>query len=145
MILGIRIDRRLISAVGLESETFTFQESRYSSPHRQSLIDYFRRLLDQARPTAVYYYMPSTGATAAAQTAACMEAAAQEARIPLRRVTKADLSRGFGWNPFRTRAELATHLTQLWPGIDDAKRERRASLAEATAVVGDVREFFLSP
>lgn len=146
MILGLKVGRRVLAAVALDDESFVFQHSRYA-PSRTSTIQsgltrYFSHLLEQVKPSAVYYYGSTAPQTLTEDIIKLLVTTAGSRGIPAKPLTKLDVFGSFGIQPFRTRQELRDHLAHLWPAIGESKPVRQAALAEAaaTALVGEFRQ-----
>ena len=145
MILGLKLGRRLIAACGLAEEEFRFRDSRYIGSRRrlaETVPVYFRRLIEQSRPRAIYAYAPSVTESSTEAVVALLETEAAKAGIAVKRLTKPDIFGSFGLVPFRTRGELRTTLLHLWPQLSEHPDVRQIPLAEAAAaaLVGDLRE-----
>ena len=146
MILGLRIGRRLLAAVTLDHEAFMFYEARYVASRTTTsdpgMTRYFTRLLEQFKPTAVYFYAPAGTGTTAEQLVAGLEQTAAHAGVPVKRLAKADLFTSATLVPARTRRELREQLSDLWPVLSEGKLHRQTVLAEAaaSALVGELRQ-----
>lgn len=145
MILGLKLGRRLIAAVGLSDEAFSFRDSRYIGSRRElaaTVPAYFRRLLEQSRPRTIYAYAPSAPDSSTEDVVALLEAEAAKMGVTVKRLTKSDMLGSFGLVPLRTRSELRTVLLHLWPQLSENPELRQVPLAEAAAaaLIGDLRE-----
>jgi hypothetical protein len=143
MILGLRLDRRLVASVALEDEEFVFSDSRFV-PSRLILATalgrYFKTILEQLKPVAIYYYVPDGPGAVTALVLKTLDLEAGHAGVPLKPVSRMDLFGSFGVLPLRTRRELRAVLEELWPGLSQGMPHRQLALAEAaaTALVGDM-------
>lgn len=145
MILGVKLDRRLIAIVGLQDEQFVFSDSRFV-PARAVLsvavARYFQRLLEQFRPAAVHYYAPDDPGTVTAAAVKALDTEAGRAGVPMKPLSRFDLFSSVGILPLRTRQDLRACVANLWPGLAEGKPHRQTALAEAAtaALVGDLRQ-----
>lgn len=144
MILGLKFDRRLIAAVGLESEQFVFRDSRFV-PSMQARLGaamnrYLRHVLDQVKPVAIYYYAPTESGAHTAELVTVLERAAADLGVPAKPLSRTDVFGSFGVLPLQTRQELRTLVEAFWPALTEGKTARQVVLAEAAAValVGDL-------
>src|SRR5689334_883627 len=145
MILGLKLGRRLMAACGLEDEQFAFHDSRFvprSVAPNPALARYFRQVIAQVRPTAIYYYAPTGQQTLTEALVNVLVTTAGEMGIPAKPLSKSDVFGSFGVLPLRTRRELREHLQHLWPVLAQGKVHRQVALAEAAtaALVGDLRQ-----
>jgi hypothetical protein len=146
MILGLKFDRRLIAAAGLNGEQFVFGDSRFV-PSRQAALStaisrYLRNVLDQVKPVAIYYYAPPQSGTFTAELVTILEHEAAHVGVPVKSLSHTDVFGSFGVLPLRTRRALRAHLEAFWPALTEGKPSRQLVLAEAAAValVGDLRQ-----
>ena len=148
MILGFKLGRRLLAAVGLDAEQFGFVDSRYVG-RRQTLTEtasaYFHRVIDQARPSVIYVYAPTAPDEPESLTKALvgvLETEAGRVGVPVKELERADLFGSFGLVALRTRPQLFDVMSAIWPALSEAKKERQLILAEAgaAALVGDIRQ-----
>jgi len=150
MILGVKIGRRLTAIAGLEGELFTFRDSRYAIKRRDVQVEafeqYVRRVLDQVRPIAVYYYAPTAPETLAGDLVRRLELQAARTGIAVRPLTRADVFGSFGLLPLRTRRELREVMTAIWPELATAVIGRQEALAEAgaAALIGELQQIWPS-
>lgn len=147
MTLAFRLGGRMIAACGLADETFEFFDSRYlgrRSEFPSSIPSYLARLLDQARPAAVYVYAPTAfeSSSATDELLKMLEAAASRIGLSVKRLERSELFTRFGLQPLRTRAQLLESIRHLWPDLRTIHASRQLALAEAAAavLVGDLRE-----
>lgn len=150
MTLGIKIGRRLTAIAGLDGERFAFRDSRYAIKRREVQIEaftqYIARVIEQVRPTAVYFYAPTAPETLASELARTLEAQAAKAGIPVRSLSRADVFGSFGVLPLRTRRELREVITAIWPELATALISRQEALAEAAAaaLIGELQQVWPS-
>jgi hypothetical protein len=144
MTLGIRLGRRLLAVTAFADERFEFHDSRFVPSRKASLTTgvsgYFRRVFDQARPTAVYYFAPTGPNTVTDGLIRLLEAEAAAHGVAVKRLTRSDIFDTFGAAPLRTRQALRDQMHQLWPGLREVANGRQLVMAEAAAValVGDL-------
>lgn len=144
MILAFKLSRRLLASVGFRGEEFCLADTRYIGPRATfpRLSPYFRRLIEQAQPRAIYIYAPGPSGSAVDDLLKVLEAEAAGMGILVRRLSKSDIFTAFGLLPLRNRQELSTLIQQIWPAMPVAEGERGTPLAEAAAaaLVGDLRD-----
>lgn len=146
MILGLKFDRRLTAAVGLEGEQVVFADSRFV-PVRQAGVStgmsrYLRHVLNQVRPSAIFYFAPHDSGPFTTELVRILEREAADLGVPAKPLSRADVFGSFGVLPVRTRRELRTLLEAFWPALTEAKPARQLVMAEAAAValVGDLHQ-----
>jgi hypothetical protein len=144
MILAFKLSRRLLASVGFRGEEFCLADTRYIGPRSTftRLSPYFRRLIEQAQPKAIFIYAPGPTGSAVDELLKVLEAEAAGMGILIRRLTKQDIYSAFGLLPLRTRQEMFAVMQQIWPAMPVAEGERGTPLAEAAAaaLVGDLRD-----
>jgi hypothetical protein len=146
MILGLKFDRRLVAAAGLEGEQFVFGDSRFV-PSRQAGLSaamsrYLRQVLEQVKPAAIYYYAPQESGAFTTELVTILEREAANLGVPAKPLSKTDVFGSFGVLPLRTRRDLRALLEAFWPALTEGKPSRQVVLAEAAAValVGDLHQ-----
>ena len=143
MILGLKLSRRLIAAVGLDEEAFTFSDSRFvpsRSAELAAIGRYFHTLLTQTHPASVYVYSPEGAGRTTDILRDALEQAAGALGIPVKPLGRLAIFGSFGIAPVRTRRELREVLLPLWPALTEGKTQRQTALAEAAAaaLIGQV-------
>lgn len=145
MILGLKLGRRLLAAVGFANDTFVFRDSRYVGARRtlaRAIPTYLRQLFEQTSPSVIYVFAPSQGESTTEQLVRLLEDEAAARSIAVKTLSKMDLHGAFGLLPIKSRAELLQAMTSLWPELANEPDARKTPLAEAgaAALVGDLRE-----
>ena len=147
MTLAFRLGGRMIAACGLAEETFDFYDTRYlgrRTDYPGAIPTYLARLLDQAKPAAVYVYAPTPAESSSAtdELLKMLETAASAIGLPVKRLERSELFTGFGLQPLRSRAQLLESIRHVWPDLRTLHDSRQLALAEAAAavLVGDLRE-----
>ena len=151
MTLGFKLGRRLLAAVAVDGEDITFCDSRFVAPRRDRLErgipKYLDRVLSQIKPSAVFYYAPTSPHSVTENLIGLLnQAAGRNGLIPLP-LTKHDIFGSFGLVPLRTRQQLRECLMSFVPQLAEGKPPRQVAVAEAaaTALVGEVRCVFRDP
>jgi hypothetical protein len=145
MILGVKLDRRLVAAIGLNGEEFVFQDSRFVPSRKDALAGsmarYLGRLCEQTKPDAVFFYLPNDAGRVAKQLVALLESAAVAAGTWAQPLSRSDVFGSFGLVPVPSRQHLFHLIAKIWPPLLEGKTHRQLALAEAVAVtlVGDFR------
>lgn len=144
MILAFKISRRLVASVGLKAETFSMADSRYLGPRDSlpRLVPYFRRLIEQASPRAIYVYAPGEKGASIEDLLRLLEVEAGRCGLSIHRLVRSDIFTAFGLLALPNRRELFATMQHIWPEIPRPPDERGIPLAEAAAaaLVGDLRE-----
>jgi len=142
-ILGLKLGRRLMAAAVLQDEAFILGDQRYvtSRPASfdRSLTRYLETLLEQVKPSVLYYYAPDSQSPVTARLIALLDQVAGTHGIPARRLTKPELLINFGVIPIRSRRQLREVLQHLWDRLQGTSvREAVLAEAAAAALVGEV-------
>lgn len=146
MTLGLKLGRRLMGAVVVDDEQCVLRDSRFvtarTADRAVAVTRYLTQLLDQAPPTAIYYYAPTGVETVTTSLVEVVQSTAGARGIPVRPLTRLDVFGSFGVTPFRTRRDLRDHLVHFWPELAEGQPHRREVLAEAAAaaLVGQLYE-----
>lgn len=144
-IVGLKLGRRLTAAVAFRNEHVVFHDSRYVPGRRdlreRSVVRYLVQLLAQLEPVHLFYFAPTTPASATDTLVSLIESVASQRGVPITRLSRADLFDHVGLVPLRTRRELCEHLQVMWSGLGEIESARRLPFAEATACafVGELK------
>lgn len=146
MILGLKLDRRVIAIVGFNDGEFVFQLTR-AVPHgtgrqAETLAKVFDQLLLQLHPTAIYALLPTPVGKTTALIQRVLEERAAQLGTPVKPLSRSDVVGVLGLLPPKTRDELRQQIGPMWPALADHPAPQQRALAEAalSAVVGFMHE-----
>lgn len=148
MILGLRLSRRLVAVAGLNDERFVFLDSRFvprGADASGGASRYFRQVLEQTKPTAVFFYAPTGPRTLTHQLILLLEQEASRLALVAKALSKTDVFASFGLLPLRTRRDLRVCVEALCPDLIQHRTQRQSVLSEAAAaaLVGDFQQGLL--
>src|SRR5262245_4122807 len=135
MTLGLKLSRRLATAVAVDGEDVVFHDSRYIARRREQvesrLREYFDRLFEQLKPAAVYVYAPTAPETLTSRAIRLLQEAADRHAILYFEIDRTEMRAAVALQPDAKRQQVYERSASIWPEVTTLRKPQQVAFAEA--------------